>query len=246
MRRLWLVVSFAIACGLVGCGPAQTSVRGVAKAHTAIAYHRLPKPHGPYNIERCGNQSKRGILTFDDWAYSDPQRAVRIGRYLQKRGIRAAFFLIDEYAQHYPGLVRTLRAEGHWVGNHSYSHPNLALLPAAGVRYQIKHGLASNTLRPPDGSRNATVMRVAGKLGYRVCLWTIDTGDWHGYSAWRIVQIVKHAPRTLKVGGVILGHLFTHYPDAIPGIIAALKTQHIGLCRNNGPVGADFPFPLDC
>ena len=58
---------------------------------------------------RCGNTSGRVLLTFDDWAYDDPYRATRIGAYLRSHNIRAAFFLINKYAQSYPGIVSTLR-----------------------------------------------------------------------------------------------------------------------------------------
>ena len=59
------------------------------------------------------------LLTFDDWAYGDPYRATRIGAYLQSRNIRAAFFLINQNAKNYPGIVSTLRQQGHWVLNHT-------------------------------------------------------------------------------------------------------------------------------
>ena len=78
-----------------------------------------------YSVSRCGNTSGRVLLTFDDWAYGDPYRATRVGAYLKSRNIRAAYFLINKEAQKYPSIVSTLRQQGHWVLNHTYSHPNL-------------------------------------------------------------------------------------------------------------------------
>jgi peptidoglycan/xylan/chitin deacetylase (PgdA/CDA1 family) len=205
-----------------------------------------------YTNSRCGNTSGRVLLTFDDWAYGDPYRATRIGAYLRSRNIRAAFFLINQDAQFYPDIVSTLRQQGHWVLNHSYSHPNLTTLSDDAVRAEISQGIASNLLRPPYGAYDSRVANIAAGLGYRVCTWTIDTLDWqlpdgvHYRSISSIRSIVRTSPRSAKTSGVILGHLFSNYPDAISGIIYDLQHQGLLLCRNRGPVGQMAPFPLAC
>src|SRR5512133_2049618 len=107
-----------------------------------------------YVNSRCGNTSGRVLLTFDDWAYGDPYRATRIGAYLQSRNIRAAFFLINQNAKNYPGIVSTLRQQGHWVLNHTCSHPDLTQLSNSSVSWQIRKGISSNRLRPPYGAYN--------------------------------------------------------------------------------------------
>jgi peptidoglycan-N-acetylglucosamine deacetylase len=210
-----------------------------------------PAEAATYSNARCGNTSGRVLLTFDDWAYGDPYRATRTGAYLKSRGIRAAFFLINENAKKYPGIVSTLRQQGHWVLNHSYSHPDLTRLSSSGVKSQIRNGIASNRLRPPYGAYNSKVSSIASGLGYRICTWTIDTRDWEYVKGSRrstssIRSIVRNAPRSAKASGVILGHLFTKYPDAIPGMISDLQKQGLLLCRNRGPVGRDMPFPATC
>ena len=111
-------------------------------------------------------------------AYSDPFRATRIGEYLQGRGIRAGFFLINQFAKDYPGIVSTLRQQGHWVLNHSYSHPDLTAISPSRVSWEIRRGVYSNRLRPPYGAYNSTVSTIASTLGYRICNWTIHTLDW--------------------------------------------------------------------
>ncbi len=79
-----------------------------------------------YTNSRCGNSSGRVIVSFDDWAYGDPYRATRVGSYLKSRGVRGMFFLVNELAKQYPDIIPTLRSQGHWVLNHSYSHRDLA------------------------------------------------------------------------------------------------------------------------
>ena len=137
-----------------------------------------PAQAATYYNSRCGNTSGRVLLTFDDWAYGDPYRATRIGAYLQSRNIRAMFFLINQYASKYPDIVSTLRRQGHWVLNHTWSHPDLTQLSDSGVSWQIRNGIKSNRLRPPYGAYNSRVSAIASNLGYRICTWTIDTRDW--------------------------------------------------------------------
>jgi len=206
----------------------------------------------PYTNSRCGNSSGRVLLTFDDWAYGDPYRATRIGAYLQSRNIRAAYFLINQEAQSYPDIVSTLRQQGHWVLNHTFSHPNLTTLPDAAVSSEISQGISANLLRPPYGAYDSRVANIAAGLGYRICTWTLDTLDWqrpdgvHHRSVSSVRSIVRTAPRSTKASGVILGHLFTNYPSAISGIIFDLHHQGLLFCRNRGPVGRLAPFPLAC
>jgi peptidoglycan/xylan/chitin deacetylase (PgdA/CDA1 family) len=220
----------------------------------AVGSSAAPAQAAPYTNSRCGNTSGRVLLTFDDWAYGDPYRATRIGAYLQARNIRAAFFLINQDAQLYPDIVSALRQQGHWVLNHTYSHPDLTTLPDDAVRAEIRQGIATNLLRPPYGAYDSRVANIAAGLGYRICTWTIDTLDWqwqlpggvHYRSISSIRSIVRSAPRSAKTSGVVLGHLFSNYPDAISGIIYDLHRQGLLFCRNRGPVGQTAPFPLAC
>jgi peptidoglycan/xylan/chitin deacetylase (PgdA/CDA1 family) len=217
-----------------------------------VTLQASPAQAATYYNSRCGNTSGRVLLTFDDWAYGDPYRATRIGAYLQSRNIRAMFFLINRYASQYPGIVSTLRKQGHWVLNHTWSHPNLTLLSDSGVSWQIRYGVKSNRLRPPYGAYNSRVSNIAYSLGYRICTWTIDTRDWqrpdgvHYRSTASIRYIVRTSPWSAKASGVVLGHLFTNYPSAISGIIYDIHRQGLLFCRNRGPVGAYAPFPLTC
>jgi len=217
-----------------------------------VGISAAPAQAATYTNSRCGNTSGRVLLTFDDWAYGDPYRATRIGASLQSRNIRAAFFLINQDAQSYPDIVSTLRQQGHWVLNHTYSHPDLTTLSDDAVSAEIRQGIASNLLRPPYGAYDSRVANIAAGLGYRICTWTIDTLDWqmpdgvHFRSISSIRSIVRSSPRSAKASGVILGHLFSNYPSAISGIIYDLQHQGLLLCRNRGPVGQTAPFPLAC
>jgi peptidoglycan-N-acetylglucosamine deacetylase len=143
-----LVAAVALAVALAGLTAAQTT----------------PAQAATYSKSRCGNNSGRVLLTFDDWAYGDPYRATRVGSYLKSRNVRAAFFLINQEARKYPSIVSTLRQQGHWVLNHTYSHPDLTRLSDAGVSSQIRNGIKSNRLRPPYGAYDSRVSRLRAAL----------------------------------------------------------------------------------
>ncbi|MGW1026608.1 polysaccharide deacetylase family protein [Streptomyces sp. NPDC002577] len=240
--------------------PARILKESAALAATALTISMTPPvPPYPsaYSRQRCGNtNSSRLLLTFDDWNVKDPYIATRTGAYLKSRNIRAAFFLINKYAKNYPDIVSTLRAQGHYVGNHTYSHPSnpgsLTNLTNSAVRFQIADGVKTNVLRPPHGEWNSRVRRIASQLGYRLCTWTIRTDDWqkpdgvHYRSIDSIVSEYKKASADAKHAGTIYGHLYTNYPAALPKLIDAAHAEGRLFCRNRGPVGAIWPRVLKC
>lgn len=94
-----------------------------------------------------GDRSERKIaLTFDDGPnpYATPQVIDILRRY----NVRASFFLIGKWVEKYPEFVKSLLANGHLVGNHTYSHQQ-------GDFYEAEHVIAPLTgmpvefLRPP-------------------------------------------------------------------------------------------------
>ncbi|MBT2386052.1 polysaccharide deacetylase family protein [Streptomyces sp. ISL-11] len=237
-----------------GSWKSARSTTAVALAALVLALVPAAAPAagpGEYDHQRCGNTSPRVLLTLDDWPEGNDDRTVEVGAYLQRRGVRGAFFLINQYASQQPRIAETLRRQGHWVGNHTYSHPHLRRLSEQDARTEIRRGLSSTLLRPPYGDFGDRETRIAAELGYRICTWTVDTLDWErtgdGYRSPEAIRAsVRNAPAADKRGGVVLGHLFSRFPDALPGLIDDLKGQGYGLCRNTGPTQRVIPYPLGC
>lgn len=237
-----------VATTLGSVAPPAGGVPRVSPPPASVAVALTAATH---SASRCGNTSGRVLLSFDDWAYGDPYRATRVGAYLKSISIRAAFFLINEDASRYPDIVSTLRRQGHWVLDHTWSHPDLTTLSSSRAAWEISHGVTSNRLRPPYGAYSARISTIASSLGSRICTWTIDTRDWETVNGVRrtvssIRSKIRTAPWSAKASGVILGHLFTDYPAAVPGIVSDLHRQGLLFCRNRGAVGRSMPFPLAC
>ncbi|TXH04975.1 MAG: glycosyltransferase [Nevskiaceae bacterium] len=145
-----------------------------------------------YVIQRFGAQPKKIALTFDDGP--DPRWTPQILDILKQKNVRATFFIVGENAGSAPDIVRREVAEGHDVGNHSFTHPNLAVLPEELVRLELDTtrklfesitGRSMRLFRPPYlGDADPTSLdeidsvRIGQNLGYVTAGLRIDPDDW--------------------------------------------------------------------
>ena len=97
-----------------------------------IDFARLPSP---YVVERTGYRGKELALTFDDGP--DSQWTPQILDILKRERAPGTFFIVGENALTQRGLLQRMVAEGHEVGSHTYTHPNLANVSAGQVRFEL-------------------------------------------------------------------------------------------------------------
>lgn len=126
------------------------------------------------------------ILTFDDGP--SPKTTAPLLDVLAKHGIKAMFFAVGRLLQTPDGAVLAKRAkqEGHILGNHSFSHPNLRGMNKDQVRDELRrtHDLICECsgdckyFRPPYGAGGDILSEVILELGYTTVLWNVDTLDW--------------------------------------------------------------------
>lgn len=144
--------------------------------------------------------------------------------------VRATFFVTGTLADGQRAGTRRIVAEGHQVGNHSYTHPDLVQLDAATAFAELRDtsrvvrtqtGRAPTLLRPPFGSTDARTRRDAARLGMTEVIWTADTVDWSGIPTETIVANAL----TVKPGGIILMH------DGLPTTLAAIPKIVQGLAE---------------
>jgi peptidoglycan/xylan/chitin deacetylase (PgdA/CDA1 family) len=171
------------------------------------------------------------ILTFDDGP--EPEHTPRILDELAKEGVQALFFIRGEKLQS-PGTLDILRRaanEGHLIGNHTFSHPNLTQVSPEEIRSEIlrTHEIISKfepkqkLFRPPYGSCDKTVRAVAKKLDYEIVLWDVNSGDWqpgNNPSAW--VEIAMEQIRTRR-RSICLCHDSAPTADHLGHLIARVR-----------------------
>jgi peptidoglycan-N-acetylglucosamine deacetylase len=88
------------------------------------AYRHVPSS---YVIQRTGDQPGKIALTFDDGP--DPVWTPKILDILKEKNVKAVFFIVGSNGQANPDLLRRIVDEGHAIGNHSFTHPNLGEVP---------------------------------------------------------------------------------------------------------------------
>jgi len=150
-------------------------------------------------------------LTFDDGP--NPDWTPKLLDALADFELKATFFMLGSRAEAQPELVRRVVAEGHLIGNHSWSHPNLALTAAAAVRQELTKtkdaieqisGSPVLLFRPPFGARRPVVFRIARSLGMTPVLWNAMTSDWSDPSAERIAaKLAAKAERLWRRGTAV-------------------------------------------
>lgn len=183
----------------------------------------------PYN---CGNTTSNVQLSFDDGASQAQLNAILA--VLKAKNVKATFFFNPATTP--ASQFRQIAAAGHYIGNHTYSHPQLTLLGDDQVRRQLSLGrpAAANTslVRPPFGATNARVNSIITSMGYRLCLWTVDSRDWDSLntrSAAQLTNRVLYGDRwtpPARPGGMVLMHGAGRYTAAaLPGIIDGLRGQ---------------------
>jgi peptidoglycan/xylan/chitin deacetylase (PgdA/CDA1 family) len=157
--------------------------------------------HGPRG-------SRRIALTFDDGP-SDWTPAVL--EVLGAHKVTATFFVCGRNAERRPELMQALAADGHEVGNHTYSHPCLLLHSARTAEDEIGRtqriigetaGVVPKWFRPPYGVRAPGLRRILPSLGLTSVLWTAIGNDWKC----KADQIVARVLRKTKNGGIICLH----------------------------------------
>ena len=185
---------------------------GVAAVGGSAAYQSMAPTAQWFGrtFARGARGAKQMALTYDDGP-NDPHTP-RLLEVLAKHNVKATFFVIGRYVQRRPDLVRELVKAGHVVGNHTFTHPHLAVSAAVETTNQLEEcqravqevsGEAPRLFRPPFGSRRPATLRIARSMGLEPVMWNVTSWDWKMPPADKIVQICM---RQMRGGDVILMH----------------------------------------
>ena len=170
---------------------------------------------------------RRVWLTFDDGPY--PATTGEILEALDRHGVKAVFFMVGRNVQAYRATAEAVASAGHWVGNHTWSHPDLTRLGDQQIKDEIDRTQqvigdleGTKLFRPPYGARNSRVDAVVAGLGYRTVLWTVDTLDWR----YRSDRWVEHGLDQIEArsSSLVLAHdIHATTASRVDGFVQRIK-----------------------
>jgi peptidoglycan/xylan/chitin deacetylase (PgdA/CDA1 family) len=190
-----------------------------------------PEPEPKTTISSVHVDGPYIALTFDDGPHQ--KLTPRLLDLLAEHHIHVTFFVVGENAAEYPEILQRAVREGHEIGNHTWSHPNLAKMTDENVRSQIKRteeaitnaiGSRPTLFRPPYGSVTAHQKRfIRDELGYEIILWEVDPLDWKNPGP----NVVSS--RILKEthpGAIVLAHdIHAQTIQAMPATLTELEAK---------------------
>ncbi|MFJ8044338.1 bifunctional polysaccharide deacetylase/glycosyltransferase family 2 protein [Kitasatospora sp. NPDC096147] len=158
------------------------------------------------------------VLSFDDGP--DPEWTPKLLDVLKDRGVQASFFITGSMTAHHPELVKRMVDEGHEIGLHTFTHPDLSLQSQARLTFELGQtqlalagvtGMHSTLFRPPYSSKPSAlddwtwpVVKEIGNRGYLTTLIDTDTEDWQRPGVDAIVKAAM--PTEPGKGAVVLLH----------------------------------------
>src|ERR1700756_1085559 len=214
--RLYFLCVAMVATRTLGADPeipTQTPQKSVGKrpAEQNITFNSV-HTDGPYIA-----------MSFDDGPSAT--LTLKLLDLLAAHHIKATFFVIGENVMEHPEIVARAAREGHEIGNHSWSHPNLAKMSQENVRSQLQRtddaiknatGKRPTLMRPPYGSITDREKHwIHDEFGYQIILWDVDPYDWKRPGP---AVVRNRILKETRPGSIVLSH------DIHPGTIEAIPS----------------------
>ncbi len=144
-----------------------------------------------YNCYFTGDTSSKVIyLTFDEgYEYKYTPTILDI---LKENNVKANFFVVKSYIKNNADLVKRMVSEGHIIGNHTTTHPNMPALYAKSGKAAVIKELTDTAdyfkevtgqdmpkfYRPPEGVWSEATLYITNEMGYKTILWSMAHRDW--------------------------------------------------------------------
>lgn len=136
-----------------------------------------------------GNTKKKVIYLTFDAGYENGNTEILLDA-LKKHNVSATFFVVGPFVSEHPELIKRMVEEGHTVGNHTYSHPDMSKI-ASKEAFQKELGQVEDLYkeitgspmtkyyRPPQGKYSEANLTMAKELGYKTFFWSLAYVDWY-------------------------------------------------------------------
>ncbi len=181
------------------------------------------------SLNSLGTNEKKVLLTFDDGPHPNTTRVLEV---LKKYDVKAVFFIIGKNIEGREAIMQQLMAEGHTIGNHSFSHDaKIDLWPAKKITADLEacqnlieqYQPGTKIFRPPYGVTNPNMAKAIRQNGLQSIGWNIRSYDTSIKDTEKIQQRVLSR---LKPGAIILLHDRLDYmPELLEKLIPAIKER---------------------
>lgn len=190
-------------------------------------------------IASGNSEDKKVALTFDDGP--DDVFTPQILDVLKDKDVKATFFVIGKRAEGFSEVMQRIVDEGHLVGNHTWSHPNIMKVSLEDAKQEVlktEKLLKSyykdssdriKIFRSPYGSIDPKSVEFFGDIGYKIISWNVDSLDWKGLTA---EEVKTNVLENVTKGSIILQHSaggegedLSGSVGALPEIIEVLKAE---------------------
>ena len=222
-----------------------------------------------YDIDQLGGtKAKKLVLSFDDGP--DQRWTPKILDILKAKHAPAVFFVVGEHGNQFPDILKREYAEGHEIGNHTFTHPEFDQISKTELRYQlnltqrlIESTVGAKTIlfRPPYGidhqpeyAEEVAQLPLAQDMGYLIVGQRVDPDDWRtvdGVNQAPAAEIVQNVLRQVDKGNIILLHdgggERQQTVAALPQIIDRLRArgyQFVSVGDLIGKTRAEVMLPL--
>jgi cellulose synthase/poly-beta-1,6-N-acetylglucosamine synthase-like glycosyltransferase/spore germination protein YaaH/peptidoglycan/xylan/chitin deacetylase (PgdA/CDA1 family) len=207
-------------------GTRDFTIDAGTKLITDENFQSLPEP---YRVARYGYTPNKVALTFDDGP--DPDWTPKILDALKKEHASATFFLIGIQTDKFPGLAERIYREGHAIGNHTFTHPDVSNISSTQMKVELNLterlfaslvGVRVVLMRPPyaideepDTADQVRPLEFAQDLGYITVGNRIDPNDWSDkprhhtaeeISTYVLAHLPPCGPNDLRCGNIVLLH----------------------------------------
>lgn len=168
------------------------------------------------NAYYVGDTTQKKIYLTFDAGYENGCTA-HILDVLKKHDVKATFFLVGNFIQSSPELVKRMVSEGHIVGNHTMTHPDMSAISdtesfkkeLSGLEKLYKDTTGKEMLklyRPPQGKFSEENLKMAQEMGYATVFWSLAYVDWYNDNQPTKEQAFDKLLPRIHNGAVVLLH----------------------------------------
>ncbi|MGY4689869.1 polysaccharide deacetylase family protein [Salibacterium sp. K-3] len=186
-----------------------------------------------------GNPAKPAAALMINVSWGD-RYIPRLLKILREEKVKATFFLEGRWVQNQPRSAKMIEEEGHEIGSHAFSHPDLAASGKEDIKRELtqtdevlKAVLSEEPelFAPPSGSYNDEVVETADALGMHTILWTVDTVDWKDPDP---AAMASRTASKVDNGSLILMHPTAAASAGLKDMIQKIKAEGIRLDTVSG------------